>query len=510
MPTGTVYLVGAGPGDPGLLTLRGLACLQQADLVLYDGLVNPLLLGHTRAQAERTFRGESRSTHTLQQQEINARLIAAAQAGLTVVRLKGGDPYVFGRGSEEAAALAAAGIPFEVVPGVTAAVAAGAYAGFSLTHRDHASAVAFITGHEDPVKGVSALDFEALARFPGTLVFYMGLGRIHEIARQLIASGKPAETPTAVLSRVTTPHQRAVTATLGTIADTVTQAGLSAPSLIVVGSCISGREAIAWFEQRPLLGKRIGICRAREQASVVLDRVLALGAEPVVMPLIAIEPPADFTAVDATLDRLTDYDWIVFTSSNGVAGLLNRLWERGLDTRRLQRAKLAAIGDGTAAALADWHLRADLVPTTFRAEALAAALVPHVAGQHVLWARASRGREVLPHELRAAGARLDEVVVYQNLDVETLPPPAGELLQRGDLDWICLSSPSIARQLARLCPALTTSAESGPRHPRLCSISPVTTAAAQQAGLTIAAEAAEYTWDGLLQAMIHSTAGQSP
>jgi uroporphyrinogen III methyltransferase/synthase len=500
MPTGTVYLVGAGPGDPGLLTLRGLACLQQADLVLYDGLVNPLLLGHTQAHAERTFRGESRSTHTLKQQEINARLIAAAQAGQTVVRLKGGDPYVFGRGSEEAAALAEAGIPFEVVPGVTAAVAAGAYAGFSLTHRDHASAVAFITGHEDPVKGISTLDFESLAHFPGTLVFYMGLGRLHEITQRLIASGKSPATPTAVLSRVTTPHQRTVTATLETIPAAVAQANLHAPSLIVIGSCIAGREPIAWFEQRPLLGQRIGICRAREQASEVLDRVLALGAEPVVMPLIAIEPPADFTAIDAALDRLTEYDWIVFTSSNGVAGLMSRLWQRGFDARRLHHAKLAAIGDGTAAALAEWHLRADLVPTTFRAEALATALVTHVAGQQVLWARASRGRDVLPTELRAAGARLDELVVYQNLDVATLPAAAQELLDRGELDWICLSSPSIARQLARLCPGLTAPAD-GVLRPRLCSISPVTSAAAQQAGLTIAAEATEFTWDGLLAAI---------
>ncbi|MFN9371400.1 MAG: uroporphyrinogen-III C-methyltransferase [Planctomycetaceae bacterium] len=505
MPTGTVYLVGAGPGDPGLLTLRGLACLQRADLVLYDGLVNPLLLRHSRAQAERTFRGESRSTHTLKQQEINARLIAAAQAGQTVVRLKGGDPYVFGRGSEEAAALANAGIPFEVVPGVTAAVAAGAYAGFSLTHRDHASAVAFITGHEDPVKGVSALDFEALARFPGTLVFYMGLGRIDEIAQRLIISGKPPTTPTAVLSRVTTPHQRTLTATLETIAAEVTRARLPAPSLIVIGSCLAGREAIAWFEQRPLLGQRIGICRARDQAAEVLDRVLALGAEPVVMPLIAIEPPSDFTAIDAALEQLTSYDWIVFTSSNGVAGLLDRLWQRGFDTRRLHHAKLAAIGDGTAAALAEWHLRADLVPTTFRAEALAAALVPHVAGQKVLWARASRGRDVLPTELRAAGAHLDELVVYQNVDVAMLPAEAQDLVDRGELDWICLSSPSIARQLARLCPQLTRPAD-GTRHPRLCSISPVTTAAAQQAGLTIAAEATEFTWNGLLAAIAHSTA----
>ncbi|MFN6105986.1 MAG: uroporphyrinogen-III C-methyltransferase [Planctomycetaceae bacterium] len=462
MPTGTVYLVGAGPGDPGLLTLRGLDCLQQADLVLYDGLVNPLLLGHSRAQAERTFRGESRSTHTLKQQEINARLIAAAQAGQTVVRLKGGDPYVFGRGSEEAAALAAAGIPFEVVPGVTAALAAGAYAGFSLTHRDHASAVAFITGHEDPVKGVSTLDFAALAHFPGTLVFYMGLGRVDEIARRLIASGKLPTTPTAVLSRVTTPHQRTVTGTLETIAAEVTRASLPAPSLIVIGSCLSGREAIAWFEQRPLLGQRIGICRARDQAADVLDRMLALGAEPVVMPLIAIEPPADFTAIDAALERLPSYDWSVFTSSNGVAGLMNRLWQRGFDTRRLHQAKLAAIGEGTAAALAEWHLRAD-------------------------------------------GAQLEEFVVYQNIDVAALPAAAVDLLDRGELDWICLSSPSIARQLARLCPQLTKPAE-GTRHPRLCSISPVTTAAAQQAGLTITAEAAEFTWDGLLAAISRRSA----
>ncbi len=504
MQTGIVYLVGAGPGDPGLLTLRGLECLRRADLVLYDGLVNPLLLTHTRAYAERTCRGESRAARSLKQREINDRLIAAARSGQTVVRLKGGDPFVFGRGSEEAQALAAAGIPFEVVPGITAAVAAGAYAGFSLTHRDHASAVAFVTGHEDPAKSDTSIDYAALAKFPGTLVFYMGLHRLREIARSLVAAGMQPKTLGAVISRATTAHQRTVTATLATLPDLVEGAGLHAPSLIVIGECVEQRETIAWYEKRPLFGLRIGIARGAEQGAELIPRVVELGGEPVLMPTIEIRPPDSWDVVDAVLDRLTPFDWIVFTSSNGVAGLLGRLWERGRDVRSLGGAKLAAIGEGTAGALAQWKLKADLVPETFRAEALAAALAPEVAGRRVLWARASRGRDVLPTELRKAGATLEEVVVYQNLDVAKLPDQANRLLAEGALDWICLSSPSIARGIARLVPSAT---DSRAATPKLVSISPVTTAAAGEVGLKISAEATESTWDGILSAIAAAEGG---
>jgi len=499
MTPGKVYLVGAGPGDPGLITLKGLECLARADLVLYDGLVNPLLLAHTRARAERTSRCDNPEGRVLNQEEINNHLIEAARAGKTVVRLKGGDPFVFGRGGEEAAALARAGIPFEVVPGVTAAVAASAYAGISLTHRDHASAVAFITGHEDPQKSGSLLNYTALAAFPGTLVFYMGLHRLPAIAAALVAAGKPADTPAAVISRGTTAAQQTVCAPLGELPDRVRDRALHAPSMIIIGDCVSQRDTIAWFEKKPLFGKRVLIPRPVSQAASVVSRLIDLGAQPIVAPTINIQPPENWTDVDRVLERIHEFDWIVFTSVNGVNFLLNRLWEKGGDARRLGSAKLAAIGEGTAQALAAFHLHADLVPESFRAEALAEALTPHVGGRRVLWVRASRGRDVLPIALCGAGARLEEVVVYRNIDVDQFSPDVVVALEQGEVDWICLSSPSIAQSLARL---LTPAARGRLGAPtRVATISPVTSAAAREAGLPVDAEATTYTWDGLLAAI---------
>lgn len=496
---GKVYLVGAGPGDPGLLTLRGLECLRRADVVLYDGLVNPILLRHSHAKAERTCRVSEGGGRHLDQDEINQRLIAAAKLGKTVVRLKGGDPFVFGRGSEEAAALAAEGIPFEVVPGVTAAVAAGEYAGFSVTHRDHASAVAFITGHEDPTKESPSLDYQVLAAFPGTLVFYMGWHRLRQIADSLIAAGKNADTPVAVISHASWPSQQAVTATLATIADAVANAGLRPPSLIVVGECVRQREQLAWFENRPLFGQRIGVTRAEEQADTQIDRIFELGAEPVLMPTIEIEPPESWDSVDATIRRIGDFDWLVFTSVNGVRALLRRMWELGGDARSLSKAKLAAIGPSTAAALEEFRLRADVVPETFRAEHLAAELCSKVRGQRVLWARANRVRNVLRNELTAAGAQLEEVIVYQHRDVTTWPDDVNQRLIAGQLDWIGVSSPAIARNVARLMPEAARS-QLGQKV-RIASISPVTSAACQEVGLPVSAEATEHTWDGILAAL---------
>jgi len=513
MKVGTVYLVGAGPGDPGLLTLRGLECLQRADLVLYDGLVGPWILQHTRAQSLRTFRGESRTARALNQQEIIDRIIAAARAGQTVVRLKGGDPLVFGRGGEEAAALAEAGIPFEIVPGITAAVAAGAYAGISLTHRQHTSAVAFITGHEDPSKPDPVVDYAPLAHFPGTLVFYMGLHRLPQITRALLARGKPSDTPAALLCRATTPAQITLTGTLATIASQATAAGLSPPSLLVLGECVRDRAPLAWFERRPLFGLSIGIPRAAGQGAELVPRLLERGADPLLMPVLEIAPPDDWCEVDAVLDHLGDYSWLVFTSVNGVDGLLGRLFDRGRDLRSLGGLRLAAIGEGTAAALARWHLRADVVPEVYRAEALAAALTPHVAQQRVLWARASRGRDVLPDLLTRAGARVEPLVVYQNRDVAQWPPELLERLDRRPPHWVCLSSPSMARGVARLRPQWVVapgaasrgdaSAASPPpgRVPQFASLSPVTSAAAAEVGLPIAVEAASATWDSLFEAV---------
>lgn len=504
---GKVYLVGAGPGDPGLLTVKGMCCLAEAEFVLYDGLVNPLLLRYTTADIERTARVKTSSGRVLPQEEINRRLIEAAKSGKTVVRLKGGDPFVFGRGSEEAAALAAEGIPFEVVPGITASTAAGAYAGFSVTHRDTASGVLFVTGHENPNKENATLDYAVLANFSGTLVFYMGLNRLDAIANELIQHGKLSTTPVSVVSRATTPFQRVVTGELSEIAAKVQAAELSAPSLIFVGECVLQREQISWFEQRPLFGKRIGILRAESQVESVISQTLQLGAQPVLLPMIEILPPDDWSAVDAVLQRLEQFDWLVFTSVNGVTGLLDRLWETGGDVRRLSSLKLAAIGPATAAALERYCLRADLVPDEYRAEALAAALKPFVSasttnqqtGQRVLWARANRGRDLLPQELTAAGATVEELVVYRNCDIDALSAENIRLLEQGDVDWICLSSPSIARNFARLLPK-TVAAQIG-KTIRLASISPVTTTAAENAGLQISTEAVSATWDGLFAAI---------
>ena len=505
MTPGKVYLVGAGPGDPGLITLKGLECLARADLVLYDGLVNPLILLGSTARTERTNRTDGPSGRRIDQDEINQRLIDAAREGQTVVRLKGGDPFVFGRGGEEAAALAKAGIPFEVVPGVTAAVATSAYAGISLTHRDLASAVAFVTGHEDPEKPSTMLDYNSLAQFPGTLVFYMGLDRLSKIAQALIAAGKPPATPTAVVSRGTTPAQKTICGALSEIAGKAHDAGLHAPSTIIIGDCVRQRDSIAWFETKALFAKRIVVTRPAAQAAGVVSRLLEMGAQPILAPTIEICPPDGWSEVDRVLGRITDFDWIAFTSVNGVSFFFKRLWETGRDLRLVGRAKLAAIGEGTADALTRFHLRADLVPDAYRAEALAEALKPHVSGKNVLWVRASRGRDVLPTELRAAGARLEEVVVYRNIDVESLDAAVIENIEKGQIDWVCLSSPSIARAFHRLLsPAARDQLGNSVR---VASISPVTSAAAREVGMPVDAEATTYTWGGLIAAVVAYESG---
>lgn len=497
--SGVVYLVGAGPGDPGLLTLRGLECLQLADLILYDGLANPQLLEFSKATAERTSRVGGPGSRHLDQSEINHRLIAAAREGKTVVRLKGGDPFIFGRGSEEAVALSEAGIPFEVVPGITAATGAAVYSGISLTHRDHASAVALITGHEDPSKPESALPYEQLGQFPGTLVFYMGLHRIEQIVRSLMEAGRSPSESAAVICQATTPRQQVVTGTLATIAAVSQAAKLKPPSLLIVGDCVRLREQASWVEKRPLHGLRIGITRPAGQAEETLRRLRQLGAEPLLMPTIAIEPITDWTTVDSTIDQLNTFDWAVFTSVNGVDGWMNRLWERGFDGRQFGHCQLAAIGTVTAERLARWHLRADLVPDEFRAEALADALRDGIAGRKVLWVKASRGRDVLPQALRAAGADLTELPVYQNVDVHEFTPQVQELLRAGELDWICLSTPSGARSLARLLPDEARSRLGHSIH--IAAISPVTAAAASEVGLPVNVTAREATWDGLFDAI---------
>ncbi len=501
MTTGKVYLVGGGPGDPSLLTLKGQRCLQDADLVLYDGLVNPLLLLHTRATAERTSRVAGPNGKHLQQDEINRRLIAAARQGKTVVRLKGGDPFIFGRGTEEATALREAEIPFEVVPGITAAVGAGAFAGISFTHRQLSSAVAFVTGHEDPEKP-HRLDYAALAAFPGTLVFYMGLTRLPAIVGSLREHGLPADTPACVVSRATTTRQRTVSGHLSDIAERVAGAQLAAPSLIVVGPCATQHESLRWFEHKPLFGTRIGVTRAARQAGPAIDRILDLGGEPVLMPLIETTAAGDSDQAERTFERLQDFAWLAFTSANGVRHYLNLLRNSGRDARSLAGLRIAAVGPGTAEELSRFGLTADLIPDDHSAAALADAIIATELRGPALWPRGRQSRETLQVALTDAGLPVEPIDVYETRPV-SLTPAARREIESGAVDWIALSSPSTASSLA-------DSGVTLPANVRLAAISPLTAAAAVEAGLPRPTIADTATWDGLIEIIVARANRQTP
>ena len=502
---GIVYLVGAGPGDPGLLTRRGAEVLAKADVVVYDHLASPRLLDLAPASSLKICAGKSIGHCTLGQPEINQTLADHARAGRTVVRLKGGDPYVFGRGAEEAEHLRAEGLAFEVVPGVTAGVGVTAYAGVPVTHRDAASAVAFVTGHHDPEapEGQGRLDWGALAKFPGTLVVYMGVTRLEALCRTLVRLGKPADTPAALIESGTLPHQRTVAATLADLSEKVDKAGLGPPALLVVGEVVARRPALRWFEERPLFGGRVVITRPLGECDRSASALEVLGAEVLVAPTVTIGPPSDPGPVDRAIDRLGEFDWLVFTSGNGVRYFLDRLHTRGRDLRALGHLKLAAIGPSTAEALARFRLRADLVPDEFRSEALAAALAGHTVGRRVLIARADRGRAILKDELQRV-AEVEQVAAYRNADAESIPPDVVARIAEGTVDWIMLTSSAIAERLHALLPepALRRIGTTT----RLASISPVTTATAERLGWAVAAEARSYTWDGLIQALVDKVA----
>jgi uroporphyrinogen III methyltransferase/synthase len=495
-----VFLVGAGPGDPGLLTVRAVECLREADLIIYDKLVPARLLDFAHPTAERAAVGELPGCHSQRWPVVVRAVIDAARAGKTVVRLKGGDPMVFGRGSEEAGELRAAGIPYEIVPGVTAALAAAACAEIPLTHRTAASAVALVTGHEYPTKTGPGLDWAALAQFPGTLAIYMGMAQLEAIAGGLMEHGKAAGTPAAVVATAATGDQRRVATTLGELADSVRAAGLTAPALILIGPTVQLAPDISWFEARPLFGKRVLVTRPRQQAGDFIRKLELAGAIPFVLPAVDILPPENWSDVDDRLARLSDYDWLVFTSANGVQSLLGRLRETGRDLRALGNVRLAAIGPATAAALNGFHLDADVVPTVYRSEALAAALAEHVAGRRVLLARADRGREVMRDELSKIAA-VDQVTVYRQVDAVPQDGPVHDAVRRGEIDLITLTSANVARAVLRSLDEIGR-ARVVAGDVRIVTISPVTTAAVTELGYPVSAEARQYTTDGLIEAVV--------
>ena len=497
--SGRVFFVGAGPGDPKLITLRGLECLRRADVVIYDCLVNSQVLGHARADAQLVCLGNQGGPRNWTQSQVNERMVELAQQGKVVVRLKGGDPAVFARMAEETEPLSRHGIPFEVVPGITAALAAASYAGIPITHRDFASAVALITGQEEPNKSDPSLDYGALARFPGTLVFYMGVTNAEVWTGALIRAGKPPETPAAIVRRCSFPDQVCIRCRLDEVAARLlSPVKMSPPAIVVVGPVAGLADTLSWFERRPLFGQCVMVTRPAEQIGTVADQLSELGAEVIVQPAIRISDPPDWQPVDDALERLESYNWLVFSSVNGVRYLLRRLIAGRADVRRLSGVRLAAIGPGTADALAEFHLKADLVPLEFRAESLASALAADARGKRFLLARASRGREVLAEQLRSAGALVDQVVVYSSSDVTSADEDAKQRLAAGGIDWVLVTSSAIARSLVAMFGADL-------RKSRLASISPVTSATLRELGYEPASEAQSYTMTGVIEAILRST-----
>jgi uroporphyrinogen III methyltransferase / synthase len=487
----TVYLVGAGPGDPGLLTARALELIAAADVIVYDRLIPTAALEGARPDAELVYAGKAGGGPSGSQEEIERQLLQHGAAGGTVVRLKGGDPFVFGRGGEEAEALAAAGIPFEIVPGVTAGVAAPAYAGIPVTQRDLASAVAFVTGHEDPSKPESSLDWGALARFPGTLVIYMGVRRLGSIAERVIAGGRPSSEPAAVIERGTLPGQRVVVGTLGTIASVAAAEGVRAPAIALFGPVAGLREQLRWFEQRPLAGVSVAVTRARAQASGLAARLRSLGAEVVEAPAIRIVPLA------GPAPAAERYDLICVTSPNGARLLFERLAATGRDARSLAGARVAAIGPGTAAALREHGVIADVVPERFVAEALVEALA-QVPVKQALVARAAQARDVLPEALRARGAEVDVVALY-----ETVAEPLGqaELEAVSRADYVTFTSSSTVRFL------FDAAGDRLGAGARLVSIGPVTSQTLRERGREPDVEAARHDIEGLVEALVADVGG---
>jgi uroporphyrinogen III methyltransferase / synthase len=497
---GIVFLVGAGPGDPGLMTRRSLELIEQADAILYDRLIPPGALDGARPDAELRYVGKEPGAAALAQEEINALLVELARQGKRVVRLKGGDPFVFGRGGEEAEALAAAGIAFEVVPGVTAGVAAPAYAGIPVTHRDAASAVAFVTGHEDPEKPESALDWDALAGFPGTLVLYMGVKNLPLIVARLIAAGRDPQEPAAVVERGTHPGQRTVVDTLTGLPERVHADGIRPPSITLIGPVASLHDTLGWLERRPLNGTVVAVTRARAQASGLAARLIGLGAEVIEAPAILIEPrPLEGELLEA-VSRIREYALVCLTSPNGVRLLFDALAEVGQDARALAGATVAAIGPGTATELGRHGIRAEVVPERFVAEGLVEELagVP-VEGRRVLIARAAEARSLLPAALRERGAEVDDVALYDTR-AERLDDGSRERL--AGATHVTFTSSSTVRFFLDAGGEL-------PADARLVSIGPVTSATARELGLHVDVEASRHDIDGLVDALV-ADAKESP
>ncbi|MFO7839114.1 MAG: uroporphyrinogen-III C-methyltransferase [Desulfosalsimonadaceae bacterium] len=495
-----VYLVGAGPGDPDLITAKGISAIKNADVIVYDYLAAPELLDYAREEAELIYAGKKGGCHTLSQQEINRLIAEKALSGRTVARLKGGDPFVFGRGGEEIEELIEAGVSFAIVPGVSSAIAAPAYAGIPLTHRRLASSVSFITGHEDPDKETSGINWQALAQSGGTLVFLMGVKNLPHIAAKLMENGMDGRTPAALVRRGTTASQQTVSGSLATIVENVQQAGLKPPCVIVVGEVAGLREKMQWFENRPLFGRSIIITRARKQASDMVSRLSALGARCLQYPAIKIAPAEDFTPLDQAIAELDSYDWLVFTSVNGVDMFFRRLFANNKDVRALGGIRTACIGPATAERLFGFGIKSDIIPESYRAESVIKAFADvAVQDRRVLLPRAAQARPVLPLELGKMGARVNEVAAYHTIEQQEGQQELITALSEKTVDMVTFTSSSTVRNFRALLPQ--------ERFDELISgiavaaIGPITADTARENGFPVDLVAEEYTIPGLCAAI---------
>ncbi len=493
---GKVYLVGAGPGDLGLVTLRAKECIENADVIVYDRLANPETLGWARDDAEIVYVGKTPGDSQISQQEINALLIGRAREGKQVVRLKGGDPFMFGRGAEEAQIIADAGIPFEVVPGITSSIAGPAYAGIPITHRAHNSHVTFFTGHEDPAKTENAIDYAALAKLGGTQVMLMGVERLGSITSEMIKHGVRGDLPVALVRRATTGQQETLTGTLQDIAQKAVANDFAAPAVAVFGEVVALRDELNWYEKRPLLGKRIVVTRTRKQASALSSKLRSLGAHVIELPTIRIEPPSDLREFAELVQDAHIYDWIVFTSANGVDAFFDIFFKLYDDSREIGGARIAAIGPATAHRVKDFHLHVDLQPEEFVAESVVREFKKQgsIENLNILLVRAEKARDVLPKELSALGAIVDKALAYRTVPETRDTSGARRQLATDGADLITFTSSSTVKNFLAL-------GLPWPKGMQVASIGPITSQTARDNGLEIDVEAKRHDIDGLVDAI---------
>ena len=506
-----MYLVGAGPGDPGLITVRGKNLLERAEVAVYDYLASKKLLKHLPASAEQIYVGKKGGVcHAHTQDEINQMLVDHAMAGKMVVRLKGGDPFIFGRGGEEIEKLHEAGVPFEIVPGVTSATAAATYAGIPITHRDYTATVAFVTGHEDPTKENSNIDWSKLATGVGTLVVYMGIKNLPLIVENLIKHGRDPKTPVAVVRWASTPEQRSVVGTLETIAGIVVDSGIKPPSLIIVGEVVKLRDTIDWFEKRPLFGKKIVVTRTRDQASELVAGLEEFGADCLEYSTINIKPVDSHEVLDGELERLEEYHWILFTSLNGVKYFFEHLYAKGMDARDMKGPDIAAVGKSTADLLLKYGINADLIPSTFTGEGLAESLLDQgVEGRNILIPRALKAREILPETLRGAGAQVTVAPVYQNCPEDDPQVSLKTDFEEGRIDMVTFTSSSTVRNFLRMM-----NTENQEELERLlggvdiAAIGPITAKTVTDKGLQVTVEPEQHTISEMIWSITQHYSGE--